>query len=181
MSLTEDLRHRHTWLAGDGEKIRASDLDWWAYLNTNFFAFDIWAQFWANADGAYRDIIFPWINNDTQADYTAKTVLTWLWTSTGKYSQRMYFDSLIFDGTDILVKSWRIVSVVASLNYSTGSLKLALTGWSFRYLEWTSTDLTQATPRVTFMNASNQDTRIRLKYADSWANRPIFGAYIQIR
>lgn len=178
--LTEDLRHRHSWLAGDGEKIKYSDLDFGTQWNLNFFAFDLWGQSWANADGTFRDVVYPWINGDLLADYT-KTVLSGLWTSTVKYTQRSYFDPLIFDGTDITIKPWKIVTITAAINAATAILRLLLTGWTFRYLEGSTTDLTQANPRVSFVSASSVDIKMRLRYVDTGLNKPIFGANIQIR
>ena len=178
--ITEEQRHRHSWLAWDGEKIRAADLDWGNISNLNYMAFDIWGQSWATADGTYRDVVYPWIKGDVLTDYT-KTVLSWLWTSTVKYTQNNYFDDGIFDGTDITVKPWRIVVITSSVFYWTWTLRLSLTWWASRFLNGSSFDLSSTNPSVSFINASVTEMKIRFKYADAWLNKPIFGAFIQIR
>ncbi len=181
--LTPDLRHRHTGLSEDGERIRAVDIDWTWYSSAswslNFMALDIFSTSWANADGTYRDVIYPWIEGDRGASYN-KTILTGLGATVCQYTQRSVLDTGVFDGIDFTISSWKICVISTNITSASAILRLSIT-WFIRYLASNSNDLTSTVNRVSFINSWTTDVKFRIKFASSPWSLPSFGILIEIK
>lgn len=162
------------------EPIKDVQIDVWTnrrISSMQFFALDVWSSSWATWDGTFRKIVFQWNNGDKQKTYT-EVILDWLGTTTAKISKSYNIDTPI--NNVIRVPWWKVLECYARFSSSTQNLEINRTWWSIRYLKWSSDTLTSTNENVSWLNASEDNVDVVLKFATSASDRPIFGVFIKI-
>lgn len=144
-----------------------------------YFAMDIWSSSGSTGDGTFRDINLIWFNWDKEKTYTQE-IITALWNTTAKITKSYTVDTPI--NNIIKLPAWKVFSITSYFNSSTQTVRLNVTG-SKRYLRAGSTplDINSTNPELVFINSWTTTSEVKLTFATSASDRPIFGFLIEIK
>jgi len=130
----------------------------------------------ATWDGTYRELNLIWNNWDLWKSYSQEIVVAMGSTTatlTKKYTVNVIWNSIV-------IPSWAVIEIECQPITSTQIIRLVTTGWSFKYLLGTTTDLTSTFNKVTLLNESTSDATMKLNFGTSWTDRPRFWIFIRI-
>lgn len=154
-----------------------------------YFAFDVQATSGTVATGLYRDIIFTGKNWDLWKLYT-QLFYGWLWagneitwTFTKRYTTDTFYElneSVNQAGWIIRIPSWKIAEIQTAFNSSTQRLRLNVLAGSYRFLFWSSLDFSSTNTNTTIINKWTTDLQLRMQFATTASDRPIFWILIKI-
>lgn len=144
--------------------------------NGLFFAMDIWSSAWATGDWTYRDVNLIGSNWDMETSYSQEIVVG-RWSTTAKITKRY---TATVSGNLITIPAGWVVNIVANFTNATQFIRLTQAGWSLRWLRWSSLDMNNTNNDITFINSSNSDSTLLIKFWTSASDRPIFGISISI-
>lgn len=143
-----------------------------------YFCMDIWSSAGATWDGTFRDINLIGSNWDRQTSYSQEIIVSrWSTTAQITRSENITPTSNIFT-----LKPWQVFSITSYFNSSTQTVRISRTGWSVRYIRAGATplDLNSANQELIFINSGTSNSSVKLTFATSASDRPIFGFLVQI-
>lgn len=145
---------------------------------SQFFAMDIWSSAGATGDGTFRDLNLIGANGDRETTYSQE-IIVGRGSTTAKITRR---ESVTPVSNIFTLTSWQIFSITSYFNSSTQTVRISRTGSSIRYIRAGATplDINSANQELIFMNSWTTDVSIKLTYATSASDRPIFGFLIEI-
>lgn len=145
---------------------------------SKYYAMDIFSSAWSTWDGTFRDINMIWTNWDREVTYSQE-IIVWLWSTTAKITRS---ENITPSSNIFTLSPWQIFSISSYFNSTTQTVRISRTGSSIRYLRaWTTPlDINSANPELIFMNSWTTDSSIKLTFATSASDRPIFWFIINI-
>lgn len=142
------------------------------------FCMDIWSSAWSTGDGTFRDVNIIWVNGDRETSYSQEIIVS-LGSTTAKItrSENITPVSNIFTLTP-----WKVFSITSYFNSATQTVRINITGGSVRYIRAGATplDLNSANQELIFINSGTSNASVKLTFATSASDRPIFWFLINI-
>jgi len=145
---------------------------------SKYFAMDIWSSAGATGDGTFRDVNLIWVNWDRETSYSQEIINT-LWSTTAKITRS---ESVTPVSNIFTLTPWQIFSITSYFNSATQTVRISRTGWSVRYIRAGATplDLNSANQELIFINSGTSNSSVKLTFATSASDRPIFWFLVQI-
>lgn len=145
---------------------------------SSFFAMDIWSNAGATGDGTFRDVNLIGANWDRETTYSQE-IIVGLWSTTAKITRN---ESISPISNVFTLTPGQIFSITSYFNSSTQTVRISRTGSSVRYIRAGTTplDINSTNPELIFMNSGTSNASIKLTYATTASDRPIFGFLINI-
>ena len=142
------------------------------------FAMDIWSTAWSAGDATFRDINLIGSNGDREVSYTQEIVVG-LGNTTAKITKQA---TITPTGNLFTLLPWQVFSISSYFNSSTQTVRMSISGGSIRYIRAGATplDINSANPELMFINSGTINSSVKLTYATSASDRPLFGFLIQI-
>lgn len=143
-----------------------------------YFAMDIWSSAGATGDGTFRDINLIWVNWDRETSYSQEIIVA-LGSTTAKITRS---ENVTPVSNVFTITPWQVFSITSYFNSATQTVRINRTGGSVRYIRAGATplDLNSSNQELIFINSGTTDSSVKLKFATSASDRPIFWFMIQI-
>lgn len=143
-----------------------------------YFAFDCFATAWA-WDAVYRDVLpqYMWDNKRGGIARVAP-LISGLGNIT--YTASLNYSSDFLWGNRVISvpPAW-ILDVYCRVEDATETVRINIT-WSFRFLIWNSTDMTNSNPHIALINSSTSHLLVGLKYQTVASDIPRFGVFMKL-
>ncbi len=145
---------------------------------SKYFAMDIWSSAWATWDGTFRDVNLIWVNWDLETSYSQEIIVA-LGSTTAKITRS---ENITPTSNIFTLKPWQVFSITSYFNSATQTVRISRTGWSVRYIRAGATplDLNSANQELIFINSGTSNSSVKLTFATSASDRPIFWFLINI-
>lgn len=130
----------------------------------------------ATWDGTYRELNLIWNNWDLWKSYSQEIVV-WRWSTTATVTK---INTIEISWNDILIPAQSVIQIDCQPITSTQTIRLITTWWSFKYLKWSSLDLTATFNSIILLNESTSNATMKLNFGTSWTDRPRFWIFIRI-
>lgn len=145
---------------------------------SQYFAMDIWSSAGATGDGTFRDVNLIWVNWDRETSYSQEIIVA-LGSTTAKITRS---ESVTPVSNVFTITPWQIFSITSYFNSATQTVRISRTGWSVRYIRAGATplDINSANQELIFINSGTSNASVKITFATSASDRPIFGFLVQI-
>lgn len=142
------------------------------------FAMDIWSSAWSTWDGTFRDLNLIGANWDRETSYSQEIIST-LGSTTAKITRQW---TIVPTWNIFTLAAWEVFSITSYFYSTTQTVRMSVTG-SKRYLRAGATplDINSTNPELIFMNSGTTSSDVKLTYATTASDRPIFGFLIEIK
>ena len=145
---------------------------------SSFFCMDIWSSSGATGDWTFRDVNLIWVNWDRETSYSQEIIVA-LGSTTAKITR----SSNIEPAWNIFtLKPWQVFSITSYFNSATQTVRMSISGGSTRYIRAGATplDINSANQELVFINSGTSNASVKLTFATSASDRPIFWFLVQI-
>jgi len=143
-----------------------------------YFVMDIWSSSWSTWDGTFRDLNLIGANWDREKTYSQE-IIVWLWSTTAKITRS---ENITPSSNTFTLSPWQVFSISSYFNSTTQTVRISRTWGSVRYIRaWaTPLDINSANPELIFMNSGTSDCIVKLTFATSASDRPLFWFIVNI-
>ena len=145
---------------------------------SQYFAMDIWSSSGATGDGTFRDVNLIGANWDRETTYSQE-IIVGRGSTTAKITRS---ENITPVSNTFTLKPWQLFSITSYFNSATQTVRINRTGSSVRYIRAGATplDINSANQELIFINSGTTDSSIKLTFATSATDRPIFGFLVNI-
>lgn len=141
-----------------------------------YFCIDVFSSSGSAWTWTFTDINLIGQNGDRAKSYTQE-IIVWAGNTTAQITKSYTIDTPI--SNNLIVPPWKIAEIYWRPSSSTQTLRIDVTG-TYRFIKWSTLDLTNTTDNVTIINSWTSNLKLKLKFATSASERPIFWFLLKI-
>lgn len=141
-----------------------------------YFCIDIFSSSGATWNVTFTDVNLIWQKWDIAKSYSQE-IIVWLGSTTAQITKSYTIDTPV--SNNLSVPPWRIAEIYWRPSSSTQQIRIWVT-WTYRFIKWSTLDLTNTTDSVTILNSGTSNLKLKIKFSTSATDRPIFWFLLKI-